>query len=122
MNMVNDPYKTLGVAKDANAEQIRSAYRKLAKQHHPDLNPGDKKAEEAFKAASSANDILSDPEKRARYDRGEIDGAGNEKAPQGYGRGAGAAGFGAGGLRIFSRIFSSSARAGRRAGRMTAIR
>jgi DnaJ-class molecular chaperone len=111
MNMVNDPYKTLGVAKDATAEQIRSAYRKLAKQHHPDLNPGDKKAEEAFKAASSANDILSDPEKRARYDRGEIDGAGNERAPQGGAWRGGAAGFGGAGFEdIFSNIFEQRTR------------
>jgi DnaJ-class molecular chaperone len=110
MNMVDDPYKTLGVAKDASPEQIRAAYRKLAKQHHPDLNPGDKKAEEAFKTASAANDILSDPEKRARYDRGEIDGAGNEKAPAGSYR-QGAAGFGGAGFEdIFANIFEQRTR------------
>ena len=111
MNMVSDPYKTLGVAKDATPEQIRAAYRKLAKQHHPDLNPGDKKAEEAFKAASAANDILSDPEKRARFDRGEIDGAGNERAPQGGAWRGGAAGFGGAGFEdIFSNIFEQRTR------------
>jgi DnaJ-class molecular chaperone len=114
MNMATDPYKTLGVARDATAEQIRAAYRKQAKQHHPDLNPGDKKSEEAFKAASSANDILSDPEKRARFDRGEIDGAGNERAPQGSwrpGAGGGAAGFGGAGFEdIFSNIFEQRTR------------
>lgn len=78
--MAADPYTTLGVARDATAEQIRSAYRKLAKQHHPDLNPGNKVAEERFKAVSSANDLLSDVDKRARYDRGEIDAAGDPKA------------------------------------------
>ncbi|HYP62972.1 MAG TPA: J domain-containing protein [Acidocella sp.] len=113
--MADDPYKTLGVARDATPEQIRAAYRKLAKKHHPDLNPGDKKAEEAFKAASAANDILSDPEKRGRYDRGEIDGAGNEKGPAGGWRtGAGAAGFQggfSGGFEdIFSNIFEQRAR------------
>jgi len=113
--MADDPYKTLGVAKDATPEQIRAAYRKLAKRHHPDLNPGDKKAEEAFKAASSANDILSDPEKRARLDRGEIDGAGNERAPQGGawrgGAAAGAGGFGGAGFEdIFSNIFEQRTR------------
>lgn len=77
--MAADPYKTLGVAKDATADQIRSAYRKLAKKHHPDLNPGNKASEERFKAVSSANDLLSDPEKRARFDRGEIDGAGEPR-------------------------------------------
>jgi DnaJ-class molecular chaperone len=113
--MADDPYKTLGVAKDATPEQIRAAYRKQAKKHHPDLNPGDKKAEEAFKAASAANDILSDPEKRARFDRGEIDGAGNERAPQGSWRpgpgAAGAAGGFPGGFEdIFSNIFEQRTR------------
>lgn len=111
--MADDPYKILGVARDATPEQIRAAYRKLAKQHHPDLNPGNKKAEDAFKAASAANDILSDPEKRARFDRGEIDAAGNERAPQGFrgGPGAGAAGFGGAGFEdIFSNIFEQRTR------------
>jgi len=79
--MAEDPYKILGVAKDASAEDIRKAYRKLAKQHHPDLNPGNKAAEEKFKAVSAANELLSDMEKRARYDRGEIDESGAEKPP-----------------------------------------
>ena len=112
--MADDPYQILGVTKDATPEQIRAAYRKLAKKHHPDLNPGDKKAEETFKAAASANDLLSDPEKRARFDRGEIDGAGNERAPQGYGRGGGAGaagGFGGAGFEdIFSNIFEQRTR------------
>lgn len=80
--MLEDPYKTLGVAKDATHEQIRSAYRKLAKKHHPDLNPGNKPAEDRFKQVASAHDLLSDPEKRARFDRGEIDAAGQEHAPK----------------------------------------
>jgi DnaJ-class molecular chaperone len=79
--MAEDPYKLLGVAKDASADEIRKAYRKLAKKHHPDLNPGNKAAEEKFKAVSAANELLSDPEKRARFDRGEIDESGAEKAP-----------------------------------------
>lgn len=111
--MADDPYKVLGVARDASPEQIRSAYRKLAKKHHPDLNPGDGKAEEAFKAASAANDILSDPEKRGRFDRGEIDGEGNERAPQGSWRqGGGPGGFGAaaGFEDIFSNIFEQRTR------------
>jgi DnaJ-class molecular chaperone len=77
--MADDPYKTLGVDKSASAENIRAAYRKLAKKHHPDLNPGNKAAEEAFKKLTAANDLLSDPEKRARYDRGEIDASGAER-------------------------------------------
>jgi DnaJ-class molecular chaperone len=83
--MAEDPYKTLGIAKDATADDIRKAYRKLAKKFHPDLNPGNKKAEDQFKNISAANELLSDAEKRARYDRGEIDESGAEKAPpRGY--------------------------------------
>jgi DnaJ-class molecular chaperone len=73
------PYDVLGVKKDASAEQIRKAYRKLAKQFHPDLNPGKPAAEARFKEISAAYDLLSDPEKRARYDRGEIDETGAER-------------------------------------------
>ena len=79
---MEDPYKTLGVAKDAKPEDIRRAYRKLAKKYHPDLNPGDKTAEEKFKAASAANELLSDADKRARFDRGEIDASGAEQRQQ----------------------------------------
>ena len=78
---MDDAYETLGVARDASQEEIRSAYRKLAKQHHPDLNPGDARAEERFKGISAANGLLSDPVKRGRYDRGEIDATGQEQAP-----------------------------------------
>lgn len=78
---MQDPYEVLGVAKTATPEEIRKAYRQLAKKLHPDLNPGDKKAEERFKEVSVANDLLSDPDKRRRYDAGEIDASGAEKAP-----------------------------------------
>ena len=65
-----DYYKTLGVGKNASDEEIKKAYRKLARQYHPDRNPGDKKAEERFKEISQAHDVLSDPDKRKAYDRG----------------------------------------------------
>src|ERR1700734_1390572 len=78
---MKDPYEILGIAKTATADEIRSAYRKLAKKLHPDLNPGDSHAEERFKEVSVANDLLSDAEKRRRFDAGEIDASGAEKAP-----------------------------------------
>lgn len=76
---MTDPYEILGVAKNASAEDIQKAYRRLAKKHHPDLNPGDKSAEDKFKDVSVAYDLLGDAEKRGRYDRGEIDASGAEK-------------------------------------------
>ncbi|MBU8537377.1 DnaJ C-terminal domain-containing protein [Falsiroseomonas tokyonensis] len=79
--MAEDPYKVLGVARDATPEAIKKAYRKLARQNHPDLNPGKPEAEARFKAASAAHDLLSDPERRARFDRGEIDAEGQERPP-----------------------------------------
>ena len=72
-------YSILGVAKSASEAELRKAYRKLAKQWHPDANRDNKAAEEKFKRISGAYDILSDAEKRGRYDRGEIDEQGNER-------------------------------------------
>jgi DnaJ-class molecular chaperone len=77
---LEDPYKVLGLSRDATQEDIRSAYRKLARQHHPDLNPGNTTSEEQFKKASAANELLSDPIMRGKFDRGEIDASGQEKA------------------------------------------
>jgi len=77
-----DPYEILGLKKTASPEEIRKAYRKLAKSYHPDLNPGDTAAESKFKDISVAYDLLSDPEKRARFDRGEIDASGQERPQQ----------------------------------------
>jgi DnaJ-class molecular chaperone len=81
------PYEVLGVKPDASADEIRKIYRRLAKQFHPDLNPGKPEAEARFKSISAAYDLLSDPDKRARYDRGEIDETGAERPPRGYYRG-----------------------------------
>jgi DnaJ-class molecular chaperone len=78
------PYEVLGVKPDASADEIRKVYRKLAKQFHPDLNPGKPAAEARFKSISAAYDLLSDPEKRARYDRGEIDESGAERPRYSY--------------------------------------
>ncbi|MFP7671862.1 DnaJ C-terminal domain-containing protein [Marivita sp. S0852] len=82
--MSDDPYKVLGVPKDASQADIKKAYRKLAKSLHPDLHPGDKDKEAQFQAVSAANDILGDPEKRQRFDAGEIDASGQERPQRQY--------------------------------------
>ena len=127
--MAADPYSTLGVNKDATQADIQKAYRRLAKKLHPDLNPGDKTAEDKFKDVSVAYDLLNDPDKRARFDRGEIDASGNERPRQQYYRdfadqggwsaytsNAGFSDFGeyAGTEDILSEIFGRADRAGRR--------
>ncbi|MHB1835276.1 MAG: DnaJ domain-containing protein, partial [Solirubrobacteraceae bacterium] len=109
-----DYYKILGVGKNASDEEIKKAYRKLARQYHPDRNPGDKQAEERFKQISQAHDVLSDSDKRKAYDRGSILG--------GFG-GPGGAGFdpsqfGGNFSDILSNLFgSATGRAGGRGGR-----
>ncbi|SHE79669.1 DnaJ domain-containing protein [Ruegeria intermedia] len=82
--MSDDPYSVLGVSKDASAAEIKKAYRRIAKDCHPDLKPGDAKAEARFKAAAAAYDLLKDPETRAKFDRGEIDASGQERPQQQY--------------------------------------
>jgi DnaJ-class molecular chaperone len=82
---MSDPYKILGVARDASADDLKKAYRKLAKKLHPDLNPGDNTVEQRFKEVSQAYGILGDAEKRKRFDRGEINASGQETAPAGAG-------------------------------------
>jgi DnaJ-class molecular chaperone len=77
-----DPYEILGVKKDASQSEIQKAYRALAKKLHPDLNPGNKQAEERFKEVSAAYDLLGDEKKRARFDSGEIDASGAERPQQ----------------------------------------
>lgn len=74
-----DPYATLGLGRTATADDIRRAYRSLAKELHPDVRPGDKQAEERFKRATAAFNLLSDPVMKSRFDRGEIDADGNER-------------------------------------------
>ncbi len=88
--MPEELYKVLGVKPDATQGDIRNAYRSLAKKHHPDLNPGDKSAEDTFKKVQAAYDLLSDEAKRRQYDAGEIDAEGKETARRFYREYAGA--------------------------------
>lgn len=114
-----DPYSTLGVARGASEAEIKSAYRKLAKELHPDKNRDNPKAAEKFSSVTNAYDLLFDKDKRARFDRGEIDGDGNPTAPFGYGGGGGRGPQGGGFEQsgdfsdIFEGLFGG---AGRRAG------
>ena len=87
-----DYYEVLGISKGASEEEIKKAYKKLARKYHPDMNPGDKEAEEKFKEINEANEVLSDPEKKARYDQFGFAGV-----DPNYGAGAGGA-YGAGGF------------------------
>ena len=120
-----DPYLTLGVARTASEGEIKKAYRKLAKELHPDRNKDNPKATERFGKVTQAYDLLTDKDKRARFDRGEIDGDGNPAAPFGFGGGGGnPGGFrpgpGGGGFQadgpdlsdIFENMFSSGGRGG----------
>ena len=122
-----DYYEVLGVQKNANADEIKKAYRKAAIQYHPDKNPGDKQAEEKFKEAAEAYDVLSNPDKRARYDQ-----FGHAGMSGAAGGGGGFGGFSGGGFSmedIFSQfgdifgghfgggVFRSSSSGGLRASR-----
>ena len=104
-----DYYEVLGIGKNATDAEIKSAYRKLAKKYHPDPNPGNKEAEEKFKEVNEANDVLSDPQKRQRYDQFGFAGVDpNYAAANGGGAGAGGFGGGFGGVDlgdIFGDIF-----------------
>jgi DnaJ-class molecular chaperone len=107
--MMRDPYTILGVTKGASQDDIKKAYRKLAKDLHPDRHPDDARASERFKDVSAAYTLLGDAKQRGRFDRGEIGPDGQEKAPQGFYRGGGAGGargedFGGGG-RGFDDLF-----------------
>jgi molecular chaperone DnaJ len=105
-----DYYKILGVGKNASEEEIKKAYRKLARQYHPDRNSGDKRAEERFKEISQAHDVLSDPEKRKQYDRGS--GPFGFNVPGGFDPSSFGSGFGD----ILSNLFGSGAAGGGRGG------
>ncbi|MBS4046390.1 MAG: J domain-containing protein [Alphaproteobacteria bacterium] len=123
---MRDPYQVLGVARGVSNDDLRKAYRKLAKEFHPDRNQGNETASDRFKEISAAYDLIGDPEKRGKYDRGEIDASGQPRA-RGFGGGAyrpggGAAGAGggpfggfgfdpnAGGEDIFDEIFGQMRR------------
>lgn len=126
--MAGDPYKELGVSRGASADEIKKAFRKLAKELHPDKNPGNTVADERFKRITAAFDLLGDKEKRAKFDRGEIDADGREQF-RGFGGAGGARGgsggnpFGQGGARqqgfenidldeLFGGMFGGGARPG----------
>jgi DnaJ-class molecular chaperone len=85
---MKDPYEVLGVRRDADQATIKKTFRKIAKKKHPDLNPGNKRMEQEFKEVNAAYDLLSDPEKRARFDRGEIDASGAERPDHAFYRSA----------------------------------
>src|SRR5918911_3616126 len=118
MEMASRPdyYKILGVGKNASEEEIKKAYRKLARQYHPDRNHGDKRAEERFKEISQAHDVLSDPEKRKAYDRGSGPFAFNVPGG-GFDPGSFSGGSFGGVGDILSNLFGSGAGAGGGAGR-----
>jgi DnaJ-class molecular chaperone len=104
--MAADPYSTLGVSRGASEKEIKSAYRKLAKELHPDTNKDNPKAAERFSEVTQAYDLLSDKTKRAQFDRGEIDADGNPTMPFGAGGGGGFGG--GGGQRGFSGGFGGN--------------
>ena len=93
---MRDPYEILGVPRSASEADIKKSYRRLVKETHPDLHPGNAQVEQRFKELSSAYDLLSDKKKRARYDRGEIDAEGRERPEYAFHRAYGDAGRGAG--------------------------
>jgi DnaJ-class molecular chaperone len=96
--VAGDPYQELGVSRGASADEIKKAFRKLAKDFHPDKNPGDAAAEDRFKRITAAFDLLGDAEKRAKFDRGEIDADGREQYRGFSGGSRGSGGFGQGGF------------------------
>ncbi len=124
--MAKDPYKLLGVKRSATDKEIKSAYRKLAKKLHPDVNPGNKKAAEKFKEISAANTLLTDKKLKAQYDAGGIDASGNQQHPfagrgfggaqQGQGMGQGQSMGGGDMSDLFSSLFGMQMGGQQRAG------
>lgn len=120
--MAKDPYKILGIKRGASDDDIRKAYRSLAKKHHPDVNKGNKASAEKFKEVSAANALLSDKKLRAQYDTGKVDASGNQKNPY-AGGGMGPGGMGGAGMGgqgdmadLFSSLFGMQMGGGQRAG------
>jgi len=113
---MRDPYAVLGVSRDASEDDIKKAYRRLAKKLHPDLSPGNRANEQQFKEVTAAYDLLSDAAKRARFDRGEIDAAGTERSAGFRAEGARAYRRAAGGSFSFEEIIAELLGRGRDAG------
>lgn len=102
---MRDPYQCLGVSRSVSQDELKKAYRRLVKELHPDVNPGDTIVEQRFKEVSAAYELLKDPERRARYDAGEIDAEGRERHPFQRGRGGGRRAGGFGPHDIFDDLF-----------------
>jgi DnaJ-class molecular chaperone len=109
VTLMNDPYRVLGLRPNASDEEIKKSYRKLAREHHPDLDHGNQNSEEKFKDISAAYDLLSDPVTRGQYDRGEIDGSGAKRRSRNGGFG-GFSGFKRGGANPFAQRGAKGAR------------